>query len=144
VWLTTSEGELRSALVDTASVPSGAPADRLRGFDSALRRSLDSDPAAADLIVHHYGESGSLLATPTPLGAGYSASVGIGRVRREIVVRATDGVETPRVAARCYLSLSFHTNRVAFHRANQFMAHTTRMLEQWPDEPGVAKADPTP
>jgi len=144
VWLTTVEGEQRSAFVDTASVPSGVLEERLRGFDEALRHSLDSDLAGAHLLVHHYGESGSLLATPTPLGAGHAASVGIGRVRREIVVRTTDGVETPRVAARCYLSLSFHTDRVAFHRANQFVAHATRVLEQWPEEPGVVKADPTP
>jgi 2-oxoglutarate dehydrogenase E2 component (dihydrolipoamide succinyltransferase) len=133
VWLTTSEGEQRSALVDAASIPSGSLDDRLRAFDAALRQSLDSDTAGADLLVHHYGESGSLLATPTPIGAGHAASVGIGRVRREIVVRTTDGVEAPRVAARCYLSLSFYTDRVAFHRANQFMAHATRVLEQWPE-----------
>ncbi len=105
--------------------------DRVRLFDTALRQSLDADIEGADLLVHHYGESGSLLATPTPIGAGHTASVGIGRVRREIVVRTTDGIETPRVAARCYLSLSFHTDRVALHRANQFMAHATRVLERW-------------
>jgi hypothetical protein len=102
-------------------------------FDTELRENLDAQIADADLLVHHYGESGSLLATPTPIGTGHAGSLGIGRVRREIVVRTTDGVETPRVAARCYLSLSFHTDRVAFHRANELMAHATRVLELWPE-----------
>ena len=76
-----------------------------------VRRSVAREsrrrPTAANLLVHHYGESGSLLATPTPIGAGHAASVGVGRVRREIVVRTVDGVEAPRVAARCYVTLSF-------------------------------------
>ena len=133
VWLTTSTGEQRSALVDTATVPSGTPDNRLRELDAELRRSLDSDPAGADLLVHHYGESGSLLATPTPLGAGHAASVGIGRVRREIVVRTVDGAEQPRVAACCYVSLSFLPQRVPLHRANRLLASAVRALEQWPE-----------
>ena len=58
-----------------ALVRSGAARDR--------RRDRSSD---ASLLIHHYGLSGSLLATPTPLGAGHVASVGLGRVRRQIVV----------------------------------------------------------
>ena len=83
--------------------------------------------------MHHYGESGSLLATPTPIGAGHAASVGIGRVRREIVVRTVDGAETPRVAARCYLSLSFLADRVPLHHANRALAGAVAILEAWPE-----------
>jgi pyruvate/2-oxoglutarate dehydrogenase complex dihydrolipoamide acyltransferase (E2) component len=133
VWLTTTEGAQRSALVDGAGIPSITLDDRLRGFDAALRQNLDSDTAGADLLVHHYGESGSLLATPTPLGAGHAASIGIGRVRREIVVRTVEGVEQPRVAARCFLSMSFLPERVPFDRANRFLASVVRALEQWPE-----------
>jgi hypothetical protein len=74
-----------------------------------------------------------LLATPTPIGTGHAASVGVGRVRREVVVRTVDGVETPRVAARCYLSLSFLADRVPFCNANRLMAAVVRTLEQWPE-----------
>jgi hypothetical protein len=64
----------------------------------------------------------------------HAGSIGIGRVRREIVVRTTDdGEEAPRVTARCYVSLSFLPERIALHRANQFMAHAVRILEQWPE-----------
>ena len=98
-----------------------------------MRANLDADLAAANLLVHHYGESGSLLATPTPIGAGHAASVGIGRVRREIVVRTVDGVESPRVAARCYFSLSFFAEQVPLHHANRVMAEAVRALEQWPE-----------
>jgi pyruvate/2-oxoglutarate dehydrogenase complex dihydrolipoamide acyltransferase (E2) component len=133
VWLTTTEGAQRSALVDGANIPGDALDDRLHGFDATLRQNLGADTAGADLLVHHYGESGSLLATPTPLGAGHAASVGIGRVRREIVVRTVDGTEQPRVAACCYVSLSFLPEHVALHRANRFLASVVRALEQWPE-----------
>ena len=126
------DGEPRSLLLDPISTAAGALlGERLRTIDGAMRAT--TDVTSASVLVHHYGESGSLLATPTPIGTGHAGSLGIGRVRREIVVRTMDGVETPRVAARCYLSLSFLTDRIAFLRANQFLAHAVHVLEQWPD-----------
>jgi pyruvate/2-oxoglutarate dehydrogenase complex dihydrolipoamide acyltransferase (E2) component len=132
--LSTADGALRTALLDVATISwDAAFEERVRAVDAALRGSLDSELATANVLVHYYGESGSLLATPTPIGAGHAASVGIGRVRREIVVRTVDGVESPRVAARCYLSLSFFAEDVPLHHANQCMAEAVRLLEQWPE-----------
>lgn len=133
VWLTTPDGELRSSLVDLPDPMPEALEERTRAFDLALRANLDADVAPANLLVHAYGESGSMLVTPTPIGVGHVASVGIGRIRREVVVRVVDGAETPRVAARCYLSVSFFDDRVGFHRANRAFADTVRILESWPD-----------
>jgi pyruvate/2-oxoglutarate dehydrogenase complex dihydrolipoamide acyltransferase (E2) component len=134
VVLSTRDGEVHSALVDLARLTPGmALAERMRALDAELRASLDTDIAAADLLVHHYGEGGSVLTTPTPIGAGRAASVGIGRLRRELVVRAVDGVESPRVATHCYVTLSFLPSRIAFERANQLLAHAVRLLEQWPE-----------
>jgi 2-oxoglutarate dehydrogenase E2 component (dihydrolipoamide succinyltransferase) len=132
--LSTADGALRSALLDVASVAWDAALDeRVRALDAALRATLDADLATANVHVHQYGESGSTLATPTPIGAGHVASVGIGRVRREIVVRTVDGVESPRVAARCYLTLSFLPDQVPLHHANRALAAAVRLLEQWPE-----------
>jgi len=133
VWLTTADGELRSALVDLPSPLPEPLEQRARALDTVLRTNLDADVSSANLLVHSYGESGSLLATPTTIGAGHAASIGLGRVRRELVMRAIDGVETPRVAARCYISVSFFDDRVAFQRANRALADTVRILESWPD-----------
>jgi pyruvate/2-oxoglutarate dehydrogenase complex dihydrolipoamide acyltransferase (E2) component len=133
VELTTTDGARRTALVDTTSVTSGSLDERVRAFDTALKLGLDADVMSAGLVIHYYGATGSMLATPTPLTPGRAASVGIGRVRREIVVRNVDGIEQPRVAARCHVSLSFVVERVAFERANRFVAHAVRVLEQWPD-----------
>ena len=134
VLRSTGDGELYSALVDTANLsPDTTLDERARVIDAELRANLDTDVMDADLLVHHYGEGGSLLATPTPIGAGHAASVGIGRVRREIVVRAVDGVESPRAAARCYVTLSFLPSRIAFERANQLLAQIVRLLEHWPE-----------
>jgi pyruvate/2-oxoglutarate dehydrogenase complex dihydrolipoamide acyltransferase (E2) component len=133
VWLTTPDGELRSSLVDLPEPMPEALEERARAFDLSLRANLDADLAPANLLVHAYGESGSMLATPTPIGPGHVASVGIGRIRRELVVRVVDGAESPRVAARGYLSLSFFDARVGFHRANRALADAVRILESWPD-----------
>jgi len=134
VLLSSGDGELHSALVDTARVsPATALDERVRTLDAELRANLDTAVTDADLLVHHHGEGGSLVATPTPIGAGHAASLGIGRVRREIVVRNVDGVESPRVAACCYVTLSFLPGRIAFERANQLLAHAVRLLEQWPE-----------
>jgi hypothetical protein len=133
VWLTTADGELRSSLVEPPSPLPDSLEERARALDVALRTHLDADVSSATLLVHSYGESGSLLATPTAIGAGHAASIGIGRVRRELVVRVIDGVETPRVAARCYISVSFHDDRIELHRANRALADTVRILESWPE-----------
>jgi hypothetical protein len=131
---TAADGAVRSALLDTAGLPWGsALGERVRAVDAALRANLDGDVSAANLLVHHYGESGSLLATPTPIGRGHEASVGIGRARREIAIRVVDGVETPRVTARCYVSLSFYPDRVPLEHANRCLAGAVRTIESWPD-----------
>lgn len=124
----------RTALLDLAPSEGDAVLEqRLRSIDAALRANIDTAIADASLLVHHYGESGSSLATPTPIGTDHAASVGIGRVRREIDVRSIDGADTPCVAARCYLTLSFVASRIELHRANRFLAHAVRVLEEWPE-----------
>jgi len=134
IVLTTADGDQRMARLDAAAAALGDSLEsRLHAFDAALRQNLDTDTVGANLLVHHYGDSGSVLATPTPLGTGHAASVGIGRARREIVVRNVDGVESPRVTSRCYVSLSFIPDRVALHRANRFMVIAVHVLEHWPD-----------
>jgi hypothetical protein len=133
VSLTTADGRLRCSVLEIPETLPQRLDERVRAVDIALRANLHTPLAHATLLVHHYGESGSLLATPTPIGAGHAASVGIGRVRREIVVRVVDGVEAPRAAARCYLSISFFDGRVPFHRANRALADAVGILENWPD-----------
>jgi 2-oxoglutarate dehydrogenase E2 component (dihydrolipoamide succinyltransferase) len=128
VLLATGDGSVRRTLV---AVSEPALDGRLRAIDRQLRASGDDDLHAARLLIHHYGPSGSLLATPTPLGAGHTASVGIGRVRKEIVVRAVDGEEAPRVAALCFVTLTFLPEHVTLERANRFVAELVRVLEQW-------------
>jgi hypothetical protein len=133
ISLTTADGRLRGSVLEVPETLAEPLDERVRAVDIALRANLHTPLEHANLLVHHYGESGSVLATPTPIGAGHAASVGIGRVRREIVVRTIDGVEAPRVAARCYLSLSFLADRVPLHDANRMLAAAVAILETWPD-----------
>jgi len=133
VDLAAAEGASHSLFVDTEDTP-GSLDERLRTIDERLRAGTNGDFAQANMLVHYYGASGSLIVTPTPIGAGHAGSIGIGRVRREIIVRTMEnGEDEPRVIARCYMSLSFLPERIAPNRANQFMAHTVRILEQWPE-----------
>jgi 2-oxoglutarate dehydrogenase E2 component (dihydrolipoamide succinyltransferase) len=133
VSLTTADGRLRCSVLAVPDTLPEALDERVRAVDIALRANLHTPLEHANLLVHHYGESGSVLATPTSLGAGHTASVGIGRVRREIAVRIVDGVETPRIAPRCYLSLSFLADRVPLHEANRALAAAVAILETWPE-----------
>jgi pyruvate/2-oxoglutarate dehydrogenase complex dihydrolipoamide acyltransferase (E2) component len=135
VSLATTDGSVRRALVGTAAT---ALDERLRAVDAQLRTSVDEDLRSARILIHYFAASGSLLATPTAIGAGHVASVGIGRVRREIVVRTIDGQEAPRIAALCYLTLTFRPDRIALERANRFVGELVRVLEQWPIEPATA------
>jgi 2-oxoglutarate dehydrogenase E2 component (dihydrolipoamide succinyltransferase) len=132
VLVATTDGSLRRALVDTIATPLN---ERVRAVDARVRTSGDDDLRPAQVLIHYYGASGSLLATPTAIGSGHVGSIGIGRVRREIVVRTVDGQEAPRVAALCYLTLTFRPERIALERANRFVAEWVRVLEQWPVEP---------
>jgi 2-oxoglutarate dehydrogenase E2 component (dihydrolipoamide succinyltransferase) len=108
--------------------------ERLRVVDAQLRSSRPPrrDASRTALLVHHHGLGGSVFAAPTPIGDGHAASIGIGRVRREIVIRETNGEEAPRVAPLCYVTMSFHAEKVELHRANRFLSQLTRVLEQWP------------
>lgn len=134
VLLATTDGSVRRSLVatDTAAVD-----ERLRAIDEQLRKSVDDDLRPAHILIHCYGASGSLLATPTAIGAGHVGSIGIGRVRREIVVKTVDGQEAPRVAAVCYLTFTFRPERLSLARANRFVGEWVRVLEQWPIEPAT-------
>lgn len=132
--LSAGDGGSRTSVVDPAASEGAAVLEqRLRSIDAALRANIDTPVTGAGLLVYHYGESGSILTAPTPIDAAHTASVGIGRLRREIVVRNIDGTESPRVAARCYVTLSFRPEKIDLHRANRFLAHAARVLEQWPD-----------
>jgi hypothetical protein len=133
VSLTTADGRIRGSVLAVPDTVPERPDEQVRAVDVALRANLHTPLEHSSLLVHHYGESGSLLATPTPIGAGHVASIGIGRVRRELVVRVIDGVETPRVAACCHLSLSFFPDRVPLQDANRALAAAVAILESWPE-----------
>ena len=133
VSLTASDGRLRSSVLAVPDTLAESLDERVRAIDIALRANLHTPLEHSNLLVHHYGESGSLLATPTPIAAGHVASVGIGRLRREVVVRVVDGAETPRIATCCHVSLSFTADRVPLHDANAALAAAVAVLESWPE-----------
>jgi len=133
ISLTTTDGRVRTSVLEVPDTLPEALDERVRAVDITLRANLHTPLEHSNLLVHHYGESGSLLATPTPIGEGHVASVGIGRLRREVVVRVVDGAENPRVATCCHVSLSFYLDRVLLDGANRALAAAIAILESWPD-----------
>lgn len=134
VVLSTPDGQARSVLVEREDSALESINDRLLGVDRALRApDARASLRRAAIVLHHHGLSGSLIATPTPVVDGHAASIGLGRVRKQIVVRTIDGEDVPRVAAVAYVSLSFLPDRLDLQRANRFLAHFVRVLEQWPE-----------
>jgi pyruvate/2-oxoglutarate dehydrogenase complex dihydrolipoamide acyltransferase (E2) component len=133
VSLTAADGRLRTSVLQVPETLPTSPDERVRAVDIALRANLHTPLQHSNLLVHHHGESGSLLATPTPIGAGHVASVGIGRLHREIVARVIDGAESARFATCCHVSLSFFPDRVPLHDANRALAAAVEILETWPE-----------
>ena len=133
ISLTTADGRLRTSVLEVPDTLPESPDERVRAVDIALRANLHTPLEHSNLLVHNYGESGSLLATPTPIGAGHVASIGIGRLRREIVARVIDGAESARFATCCHISLSFFPDRVPLHEANRALAAAVAILETWPE-----------
>jgi pyruvate/2-oxoglutarate dehydrogenase complex dihydrolipoamide acyltransferase (E2) component len=115
---------LNEAIAALEARASAAPATDEKPRDEAA-------PSIA-LVVHHHGASGSLLTVPTPLGPGQLASLGVGKVRRIVTVKTVNGQETPRVAAECYLSLTFDAAKLDYSQANRFLGDCVRRLERWP------------
>lgn len=114
----------------------------LDAIDAALERAPEPATTASRLLtLHHHGLAGSIVALPTPLAAGETASLGVGRVRRIVGIKSVNGEDTPRIVAQCLLSLSFDADRVALARANRFMAECVRILEGWPPPPAATPAN---
>jgi pyruvate/2-oxoglutarate dehydrogenase complex dihydrolipoamide acyltransferase (E2) component len=123
------------ATVRDADLSSLAEVDRiLRG--AHCRPALDIGGHRSFKLYHH-GASGSLLATPTPLPPAETASLGIGQIRRQVVVPQDRPDASPRVAPMCLVSLSFRTSRLDMHRANAFLAVLVEQIESWTESPGM-------
>lgn len=89
-------------------------------------------PTEPVLLVCHHGASGSVLVEPSGLEPGQLALLGVGRIRRNVVVRTIDGEETPRIASQCLLTLSFRAADIETHAANALLARCTEHVERWP------------
>lgn len=88
-------------------------------------------PPTPVALVRHHGAGGSLLVQPERLAPGHAAVLGIGRIRRQVVVRVISGEETPRIASQCLLSLSFRSDEVTLEAANRLLGRCVEHVERW-------------
>jgi pyruvate dehydrogenase E2 component (dihydrolipoamide acetyltransferase) len=134
VSMTTPAGGTAAAIVrDARDKPFAAINEQLSALLS--RTGTGAQPESIDdaaLAIHHHGLGGSILAFPTPLNGVQTASLGIGAIRRVVAVRNVNGEDAARIAAQCYLSLSFSADRIELPQANAFLSECVRTLEHWP------------
>jgi len=134
VAMTTLAGGAVAAIVrDAREKPFAAINEQLSALlarvgSGAQTASIDD----AALAIHHHGQGGSILAFPTPLNGAQTASLGIGAIRRVVAVKNVNGEDAARIAAQCYLSLSFSAERIELPQANAFLSECVRTLEHWP------------
>lgn len=83
------------------------------------------------VLVRHHGLGGSLLVQSDRLASAHTAVLGIGSIRRQVVVRVADGDETPRIASRCLLSLTFRESVIELRAANELLARCVANVERW-------------
>ena len=137
IVLTGADGTALTAIVSAVRDRSFASLDAelaevlCSGAAARLRARLED----ADLVVHHHGASGSVLAFPLPLAAGRRPTLGIGSVRRAVAVKTVEGEESARITAQCYMSLTFLPEALGLAQASLFLNECVRTLEHWPVKP---------
>jgi hypothetical protein len=57
-----------------------------------------------------------------------------------VTVKTVNGQEAPRIAAQCYLSLTFNAETIGYPQANLFLNECVRTLEHWPAMHPAAEA----
>jgi pyruvate/2-oxoglutarate dehydrogenase complex dihydrolipoamide acyltransferase (E2) component len=134
VSVTTPDGATLETIIREVDEPSFATInEQLAALLNSAASGAHSEPLNdAKVVIHHHGASGSIIAFPTPLAAGQTASLGVGAVRRVVAVRNVNGEDSARIVAQCYLSLSFYADRIGLPQANLFLQECARILEHWP------------
>lgn len=106
-----------------------AGALNLDDIERATQAPTETSGATPTFSVRHHGSSGSLLALPLEPAAGTHAILGVGKLRKMVTVATVDGDETPRIAAMCYLTLSFDAATVDERSAHAFLRTLVATLE---------------
>ncbi len=100
--------------------------------DRARARTLGPEEMqGGTFTISNHGVSGSLLAAPVIINQPQSAILGIGKLRKEVVVREVDGEDLIRIAPMCYLTLSLDHRVLDAYTANAFLSELVSMLEGW-------------
>lgn len=100
--------------------------------DRARSRSLTAkEMQGGTFTISNHGVSGSLLAAPVIINQPQSAILGIGKLRKEVVVKEIEGEDVIRIAPLCYLTLSLDHRVLDAYQANRFLAKVVATLEGW-------------
>ncbi|MEO0422206.1 MAG: dihydrolipoamide acetyltransferase family protein [Pseudomonadota bacterium] len=103
--------------------------------DRARSRSLTAkDMDGGTFTISNHGVSGSVLAAPVIINQPQSAILGIGKLRKEVVVREIEGEDVIRIAPLCYLTLSLDHRVLDAYQANRFLGKVVSTLEGWNTE----------
>jgi 2-oxoglutarate dehydrogenase E2 component (dihydrolipoamide succinyltransferase) len=91
-----------------------------------------SDVSGGSFTISNHGVSGSLLAAPIILHQGQAAILGIGKLKKRVVVREIGGQDAILVRPIAYVTLTIDHRVVDGHQTNAWLTRFVENLESWP------------
>ncbi|TMJ16673.1 MAG: dihydrolipoamide succinyltransferase [Alphaproteobacteria bacterium] len=92
------------------------------------------DVSGGTFTISNHGVSGSLFATPIIIAQPQSAILGVGKLKKRVVVREVDGVDTIQIRPMAYVSLTIDHRVVDGHQTNAWLTRFVEVLEGWAAE----------
>ena len=110
----------------------GIAAELQRLTNKARQRRLSpEDSEGGTFTISNHGVSGSLIATPIVINQPQSAILGVGKLRKDVVVREVDGADAIQIRPMAYITLTIDHRVLDAAPANQFLTTLVSTLETW-------------
>jgi 2-oxoglutarate dehydrogenase E2 component (dihydrolipoamide succinyltransferase) len=91
-----------------------------------------SDVSGGSFTISNHGVSGSLLAAPIILHSGQAAILGVGKLKKRVVVRDVDGQDAILIRPMAYVTLTIDHRVVDGHQTNAWLTRFVEVIETWP------------
>jgi 2-oxoglutarate dehydrogenase E2 component (dihydrolipoamide succinyltransferase) len=93
-----------------------------------------ADVQGGTFTISNHGVSGSLVATPIIINQPQSAILGVGKLKKRVVVREIGGAEAMVIKPMAYVSLTIDHRVLDGHQTNAWLTRFVEILETWPLE----------
>lgn len=126
--------DLRGMMLRTLDLTARARARALR----------TEDVSGGTFTISNHGASGSLLATPIILNQMQTATLGVGKIERRVIVVDSEGLERFEARSMAYVSLTIDHRVLDAWHTNRWLSCLVGTLENWSeaDERGAFAREP--